>query len=120
MTGREAIVGVIEDYCRFMSSGDKPAWLSLFSPRIVHEDPIGTPSNRGIEQVAAFWDAIEPLNVEIRLNAPVVVCGRHAIAPIMGWVGPADDRKETGQVYDHFVFDEDAKIVELRAIHEFG
>lgn len=118
MPDRGSIVASIEEYCRAQTAKDKSGWLALFADNIRHEDPVGAQANEGRERVAAFWDAIQAYDLELWLDGSVIVCGNEAIAPMRARLGPANDRKEAGPIYDHLIFDESGKIQSLRAFYE--
>ena len=118
MPTREHIVGVIEAYCRCETEKDKQGWLALFAPEATHEDPVGKLTNAGIKNIAAFWDSFQPVNVELWLTEPPIVCGNEAIAFMKCRVGPANDRHESGRIIDQFIFNDEGKIVALRAFYE--
>lgn len=116
----DEIVAAIEEYCRAETQSDKDAWLALFAPDATHEDPVGGGTvNRGLEQLEVFWATIEAFGVELWLDAPPIVCGREAVALMHCTSGPAESRFESGQIVDHFVFEEDGKIASVRAFWSF-
>lgn len=118
MATRERITAAIQEYCRAETEKDKPAWLALFAENVVHEDPVGNRPNKGLEMVSAFWDGFQPLNLELRLTAPVIVCGNEAVAVMACKAGPSDARMEVAPIIDHFVFDDAGKITSVRAFYE--
>lgn len=119
MVDRNKIVAAIEEYCRTETEKDKQGWLNLFAENIKHEDPVGSERvNIGLEQLTAFWDSFQPANVELWLTDPIIVCGKEAIALLKARVGPPDDRTESGQIVNNFIFDNDGKITNVRAFFE--
>ena len=118
MSNRERIDAAIQEYCRAMTAKDKTAWLALFSLSIRHQDPVGSPVNEGIEQVAAFWDSVQPYDIDLRLKGTPIVRSNEAIAPMRAELGPSNARRVMGDVYDHFIFDERVKIISLRAFYD--
>jgi len=116
----ERMVSVIEEYCRAETEKDKAAWIGLFAPDATHEDPVGSGTvNRGLAQLEEFWTSIEAFGVELWLDAPPIVCGREAVALMHCAAGPVESRFESGQIVDHFVFDDDGKIESVRAFWSF-
>lgn len=118
MLERETITKTIHEYCRAENQKDKAAWLSLFSPDIRFEDPVGAPANEGLAKVSAFWDGFQPYDVELRPTAPIIVCANEAMAQFKARLGPADARKETGPIIVHFTFNEAGQIKGVRAFLE--
>ena len=119
MPTREHIIGVIEAYCRCETQKDKAGWLALFAPDATHEDPVGRLTNAGIENIAAFWDSFQPMDVELVLTEPPIVCGHEAIAFMRARIGPAGARRESGRIIDQFIFDDDGRITALRAFYNY-
>ena len=110
---------------RAVESDDKAAWLALFSPDAVVEDPIG-PSpfsadgtgQRGLEAIEAFYDSvIGPNDVSFRIDQSWA-CGDEAAN-----VGTITTRMPDGTVvHTDGVFtyrvDGDGRLVALRAYWE--
>jgi steroid Delta-isomerase len=114
--GTHDLAAAVEEYCRAENAKDKSAWIKLFAEDVVHEDPVGYgPVNVGIAAVGEFWDRIQASNVELWLDAPLIVCGQEVVAIMRCRTGPDDARRETSPIVDHFVFDDDGKITSLRA-----
>jgi steroid Delta-isomerase len=118
MLDRNRIVEAILEYCRAESEKDKRAWLGLFSDRIVHEDPVGSVPNRGTAMLSKFWDGFQQANVKTDVVRPVIVCGNEAVAIMRCEAGPPHSRIVIDPIVDHFVFDEDGKIVGVRVFFE--
>ena len=118
MLDRNRIVEAILEYCRAESEKDKRAWLGLFSDQIVHEDPVGSIPNRGTAMLSKFWDGFQQANVKTDVVRPVIVCGNEAVAVMRCEVGPPHSRIVIDPIVDHFVFDEDGKIIGVRAFFE--
>jgi len=118
MNDRDSMVRAINEYCRAMTEKDKHSWLTLFSENITHEDPVGTTVNTGIAQVSAFWDSIQAYKIELWLSAPIIVCGNEAIAPMKCRLGIGDERRESSQIFDQFIFADNGKITAVRAYYE--
>ena len=113
---KEQMAAAVEEYCRAESEKDKQAWLALFSEEVVHEDPVGSGNvNCGLSAVATFWDNFVGSDVELWCEEPVIVCANEAVALMRCRVGPSDNRWESGRIVDHFVFNEDGKITNVRA-----
>lgn len=119
MPSREQMVQAIDEYCRCETQKDKDGWLALFADNAKHEDPVGSSNvNIGHAMLAAFWDAFQPLDVELWLTQDVIVCGNEAIALMKARVTRDGARLESGTIVDNFVFDDAGKITNVRAFHE--
>lgn len=118
MPTREQMIQAIEAYCRAETEKDKAAWMALFAEDAVHEDPVGTLRNEGLEKIAGFWESFQPWNVELWLTEPPIVCGNEAIALMRCRTGPPDARRESGRIVDQFIFNEAGKITAVRAFYD--
>src|SRR3954469_22358078 len=95
---------VIETYCKAESAKDRDTWLSLFAPDATHEDPVVAPVNRGIEALAAFFDAgAGQMDLGMPQPAPPVVVGDEALAFLEVHVGHGGERMLLSPIVDHLV-----------------
>jgi len=107
----------IEAHCRLLSDGNKKDWLALWSDDAVIEDPIGAPPYVGKASLAtAFWDFIQNLSpMSLRLDRAVIVRGNEGVAIIFGTLTVDGKLAPIGPIVDHFLFDENDKIIRMRA-----
>jgi steroid Delta-isomerase len=117
---RNAIVAAIQTYCRAETENDRPAFMALFAEDIVHEDPVGVCTRRGLKELAELWDLAQAGDVDLRLAEDVIVCGNEAMAIMAAETGPADARRTTAPIVDHFVFNEAGKITSVRAFYRYA
>lgn len=109
-----------------VSAGDKQAWLKLFDPTGVIEDPVGASpldpdgkGHHGHDGIAAFWDATIA-NVE---RFEFVIRDSHAAGDEVANVGtittylPGGYRVDTDGVFVYRV-GEDGLVVSMRAFWE--
>lgn len=68
----EQVRSTVDAYVDAYARNDKAAFLALWAPEGVLEDPVGTPSHQGVEALGAFWDGARELADRIEL-APVAV-----------------------------------------------
>jgi len=121
MPTHEQIVEAIKTYCRTETEKDRAGWLALFAETVVHEDPVGVGVVRkGLEGVAQLWEMIAAGDVKLWLTSDVIVCGNEAIAMMACETGPADKRRRTAPIIDHFVFDKAGRIASLRAFYKYA
>ena len=66
-----------------------------------------------------FWAMSRGAAPRLTLNEAVIVAGSEAIAIMTAEVGPADNRRTLSPIVDHFTFDEDSKIVGMRAFFNY-
>jgi steroid delta-isomerase len=120
MPDRDHIGEAIRTYCRAETDKDRETWMALFSEDVVHEDPVGVMTRRGLSELANLWDMIVRGDAHLWLTDDVIVCGDEAMALMACETGPADARRKTGPIVDHFVFDAAGKIASVRAFYKFG
>jgi ketosteroid isomerase-like protein len=113
------MVAAIKEYCRAECEQDKPAFFALFSDDIVHEDPVGYTTRRGKAELEELWSMAAAGNVDLQL-IDVIARGNEAMAIMAAETGPADARRRTAPIVDHFRFDADGLIVSVRAFYNFG
>ena len=101
------------------SAKDRDRWLSLFAPR----DPRGsrrcTGEPRPFEAIGAFFDAgAGQMDLDLHTTAPPIVVGNEALAFLAVRVGHGAERMLLSPIVDHMVFDDDGRIVALRAFFD--
>ena len=108
-----------------VEAGDRAAWLALFAPDAVVEDPIG-PSvvdpdgrgHRGAEAIAAFYDAVVgPHRVRFAIERSYACGSEVANVGTITTTLPDGSRAVVDGVYTYRV-DADGRIVALRAYWE--
>jgi steroid Delta-isomerase len=115
MPDRDKIVEIIETYCRSQHLKDKKTWLGLFSPEIVHEDPVGAGVRHGLAKLEEFFDGNQDRDINLKVTDTLIVCGNEAMAIMKVSLGPKDQRIEISPIIDHFTFNDAGKIIALRA-----
>jgi steroid Delta-isomerase len=119
MVTPEHVQRVVTTYCSAESAKDRETWLSLFAPDATHEDPVGAPVNHGIEAIGGFFDAgAGQMDLELRATAPPIVVGTEALAFLAVHVGHGAERLVLAPIVDHMVFDDDGRIIALRAFFD--
>jgi hypothetical protein len=114
------MIAAIKAYCRAETEGDHAAFMALFADDVLHEDPVGLAVRHGRTGLEELWDMAQAGRVELWLTDDVIVCGNEAIALMRCRTGPADARRETGPIVDHFTFDEHGKIASVRAFYKYA
>jgi hypothetical protein len=117
---REEMTAVMEEYCRCQRDKDKAGWLSLFTPDVIHEDPVGAHTSNGLKELEAFWDGFAPNNIKTWLTAPIIVCANEAIIFMSAEAGPDNARVTVGPIVDNIVFNPDGKIARVRAFYNYA
>lgn len=117
--GDESIIrATLQRYAESWEQRDRAAWLSVFTPTAVQEDPVATPPNRGRRLIGGFWDRAMARysHIEIRPRR-VHVCGHEAA---MTWeiIGRDADGWVAFDGVDVFAFAPDGRISSVRAFWE--
>jgi steroid Delta-isomerase len=120
MPDREYLVEAIRTYCRAETEKDRAAWMALFAPEVVHEDPVGVTTRSGLTELAELWELVARSDVKLWLTDDVIVCGSEAVALMACETGPAERRRKTSPIVDLFRFDAHGKIASVRAFYRYA
>jgi ketosteroid isomerase-like protein len=112
---------------RAVEAGDRDAWLALFAPDAVVEDPIGTSpfdpeglGHRGAEAIAAFYDSvIGPNEVRFRIEQSWAAGDEVANVGTITTTMPDGTVVHTDGVFTYRV-DAEGRVVALRAYWELA
>jgi steroid delta-isomerase len=116
MTDRAHIVSVCDRYVQHVSDQDTDAVLALFADDCWIEDPIGTEKKVGKAALREFYDGIKALGVTPVMTriGPVCVCANEAAFQFRIDIDLGDAQIAMTST-DAMVFDEDGRIVSMRA-----
>ena len=102
------------------SAKDRDRWLSLFAPDATHEDPVGAPVNRHLEERSVpYFDAgAAQMDLDLHTTAPPHRRRqRGARVPRGAGGSTAPNGSLLSPIVDHMVFDDDdGRIVALQGI----
>lgn len=113
----EQIRQVVEAYVDRLSSGSAEEIIEIYAPEATVEDPIGAPIRSSREELLEFYRIITGLDSrEAKLNW-VKVAGDTAVFEFTLVTGTAGMSFEITPI-DIMVFDDDAKVVSMRAVWE--
>jgi steroid Delta-isomerase len=102
---------------RLVQEGERDAWLALFAPDALLEDPVGhAPPRRGATELAAFWDTgvavLDNVRFDVRrLHAAPL----EALALVDVAVCTPDGAAASYDAAFHYTLDEHGAIGSLRA-----
>jgi steroid delta-isomerase len=111
----EQVRAAVDAYVDAYARNDKDAFLALWAPDGVLEDPVGTPAHRGRDALGAFWDGARALADRIELvPTSVIVAGGEAamVFEIHAHIG---DGGMLMQAVDVMRVDDDGRLTEVRA-----
>ncbi len=79
MASPEAIRATVDAYVDAYATNDRAAFMALWAPDAVLEDPVGTPAHQGIDAIGAFWDSAREMADRIVLKpTSITVAGSEA------------------------------------------
>lgn len=110
----EHLVNTVNAYVAAFEAGNPQAVADLFADDATVEDPVGTPAHKGRAAILEFYTKSMATGAKLKLDGPVRVCLPYAVFAFsvhLHWEGK-DQRVD---VIDTFKFNEDGKVVEMRA-----
>jgi steroid delta-isomerase len=115
---RATIERTIREYAGAWKARDRDAWLNTFAEAATQEDPVGGGVRRGRREIGEFWDRAmaQYRSVEIRPRQIVIVGHEAAMVWIIDATSSASRRTFEG--VDIFTFDDEGRIVSVRAYWE--
>ncbi|MEV0294001.1 nuclear transport factor 2 family protein [Nocardia sp. NPDC050710] len=111
----QQICDVVEQYVKLVGSGPTEDIVNLYAADATVEDPIGTEPKRGHAAIREFYEVIANLDRETELRAETVrIAGNHA-AFMFTLVTKFGDQRFTLSPIDVMEFDDEGKIISMRA-----
>lgn len=111
MVTRDDIVAAVNRYVELLAAHKTDALAELFAEDAVQHEPMGVRTNRGREEIRAFFAESEDAPFTVTLLSPITVVGKHAAMQIQ----IHHDHIENFASSDVFEFDDDLKIVSISA-----
>lgn len=105
---------VVDAYIAAFAAGDARAASSLFAPDATVEDPVGAAPVVGVADIDAFYARAMTYGLRLERTGPIRVAGDCAAFPFRIHYPPTSERRLV-DVIDTFRFDEQGRIVEMRA-----
>tara|TARA_Y100000590_G_scaffold467487_1_gene646541 strand:+ start:54 stop:488 length:435 start_codon:yes stop_codon:yes gene_type:complete len=117
MSIKDKVYNAINNYAEAYRNDDKELFLSLWHQEAIFEDPVGSEPCKGIEAISAFWDFAHPEGQSIHPNdVKITVCANEGI--LQATMQVRNKSNNTGmdiQVVDHFIVNDNGKILSGRA-----
>lgn len=109
-----------------VNARDKDAWLSIFAPDAVVQDPVGVSpldetglGHHGIEAIAAFWDNVIAANPP-QMDLVASHAGGNEVANVLVITSTfGDGSTVSGDLVAIYKVGDDGKVLSLRAFWEF-
>jgi steroid Delta-isomerase len=116
MPDPQKMVAAVETYIASFAKRDHDAVAALFAEQCTVEDPIGSPIHNGRAAVHEFYKMAMQGGASLTLDGPVRVAGPFAAFAFTVTVpGPDGNAAMRINVIDTFKFDDNDKVVEMRA-----
>lgn len=126
MQNPEKMAAAVQAYVDLFNAQDAAGLAALFADDATVTDPVGTPPKSGKDEIAAFYALAVKNGATLKLTGPIRVIADHAAFSFTVSVGAmtavdkaVDVELPTGgmviDVIDTFKFNEDNKVVEMRA-----
>ena len=111
----EQVRATVDAYVDAYARNDKAAFLALWAPDGVLEDPVGTPAHQGIEALGAFWDGARELADRIELVPVAVIVTGDEAAMVFEIHAHIGDGGLLMQAVDVMRVDDDGRLLGVRA-----
>jgi len=119
MPDASRIHATLDSYLASFAADDRAAYVGAFAEDGWLEDPVGSPRRLGHEGIGAFWDESHQIADALDL-VPLgfrVVIGDEAVVTLQARPVIRGQRYAL-DIVDHMTFDDDGKIVGLRAFFD--
>lgn len=116
MPDAEVLRQKVRDYQERFTAGDIDGVVDLYTADATVEDPVGTPRHEGADAIRAFYAGTREMSpdIELRATGPTLVAGNEVAFPMQA-VTTMGEMKLAVDIIDVMRFDDDAKVVEMRA-----
>jgi steroid delta-isomerase len=106
----------LETYVDCWRTNDRERWLQLFSSDAEFIDPVGTPAHEGKDAVAAFWDRVHTMPMEMKPEVDrIVACGGEGVLVFRMKAVAANGMGMEVSVVDLFQFNDAGEVTQLKA-----
>ena len=97
---------------------NRPAWIDLFSPQMVFEDPVGTPEKIGFDAVHKSWDRSFKPGRRWTLHPEQIVGAGTEAAVVMRNEGNLDGQQVVIRSIEIFSVDAAGLIIRIRSFFD--
>lgn len=109
------IRATVDAYVDAYARNDKAAFLALWAPDGVLEDPVGTPAHTGHDALGAFWDGARELADRIELRPEQVIVSGDEAAMVFEITAHVGDGGLVMTAVDVMAFADDGRLSSVRA-----
>ncbi len=107
-------VMAVEAYIKALCAHDLAAIDALFDDRATVEDPVGSEPLSGKQAILGFYKTAFSSGISARLDGAVRLAANHAVFPFVVELNPGNGEMRL-EVIDQFSFNEDNKIIAMKA-----
>ncbi|MDI9917497.1 nuclear transport factor 2 family protein [Rhodococcus sp. IEGM 1379] len=112
MLSRNEICAAVDSYVTLLAAHKTDALMELFHQGAVQHEPVGVRTNRGFDEIRAFFAESEDTPFTVSLLTPVTVVGNFAAMQMRVQREGLEDFAST----DLFEFDDNCKILSITAV----
>jgi len=112
----EQIRATITAYFDRFNAHDRAGYVGLYAVDATLEDPVGTEVRRGHDRIGEFWDSVQAMTENVRLEPigePCIAAGEAAFKFTI--VNVLDGTTYVMDAIDAMTFDDDGAITSMRA-----
>ena len=115
MATNDQIRATVDAYVDAYARNDRDAFLALWAPEGVLEDPVGTPPHVGSAALGAFWDTARELADRILLKPRETLIAGGEVAVVIEINAHIGDAGLAMQAVDVMQFDDEGRLTSVRA-----
>ena len=112
------VENAVRSHVALWNAIDRESWIKLFSPKMVFEDPVGTPEKVGVDAVYKSWDRSFKPGRRWTLHPEHVVAAGNEAAVVMRNEGDLAGEKVTIRSIEIFIVDNSGLLVRIRSFFD--
>jgi steroid delta-isomerase len=113
MPTEQQMIRAVHDYVTAFDKNDPEMAVALFAENATVEDPVGSQIIKGRAAISDFYKQVMERGAKLRLEGAVRAAANYAAFAFSALMDPAGEKRI--EVIDTFRFDEQGKVVEMRA-----
>ncbi len=113
MPTEEEMIRAVHDYVAAFDKSDSESAVALFAENGTVEDPVGSQIIKGHAAIRDFYTRVMTRGAKLRLEGAVRAGANHAAFAFSALLDPTGEKRF--EVIDTFRFDDQGKVVEMRA-----
>jgi steroid delta-isomerase len=118
MPTEEEMIRAVHDYVTAFDKSAPELAVALYAENATLEDPVGAPPLKGLAAIRDFYTQVMARGAKLRLEGAVRAGANHAAFAFSAFIGPNGEKRF--DVIDTFRFDDQGKVVEMRAFWGAG